>query len=190
MKQILLLIGKILAWLIFISAFAAIGLGTESPGLMVPVYALTMIVILGLIYLYSTKHKRHSFEDMKSSSFMPYIIGGGLSLISLFLPAFLMIKYRPGLISFFPIFLITIVMLLLGVAGIWLINCYSKKNKVFAYIGYLVLLATAAIPAIGISGYDNSYSTMGMVYYITLLEAIVAWTGMSALAKKLIKTNE
>ncbi len=102
MKQILLIVGKSLGWLIFLSAFAAIGLGTDNPGLMVPLYALAMLVIIGSIYLYSAKHKRHSFEDIKTPVYIPYMLGIGLSVISLILPAFLMIKYRPGLVSFGP----------------------------------------------------------------------------------------
>lgn len=190
MKKILSIIAKSLAWIALIMSFAALGFSTDNPGLMVPVYAGIFIVILGFILFRVSKHKRHSFDDIKTPVAVKYVLMPVLVIASLILPAFFIMRYRPGLLTFTPIFIFTLIMLALGIFGVWLINCYSKNNKMFAYVGYVVLVITSAIPAFAIAGLDSSYGMLGLLYYVTIIEAIVAWSGFSMLTKVLINKDE
>ena len=189
MNKILSVIGKILAWVVLTLAFSAIGLGTDNPSVMVPAYAIAFVIILGAILFYVSKHKRHSFDDIKTPKIIPFIAGAILILVSLGFPAFSLAKFRPGLIPQFSVIIFTVILLGLGFIGVWLINCLSMKNKLFSIIGYLILVLAAAFPALAIAAMDTSYGTLGVMYFTAMLEAIIIWSGFSMFYKGLKSKN-
>jgi len=73
------------------------------------------------------------------------------------------------------IIVFTIFMLALGFASVYLINVLSLKNLIFTMAGFVLLVVTLLLPAIMVTGIDPSFGTMGVIYFITLVDAVFAW---------------
>ena len=190
MKQIISTIGQSLAWLIFIGAFACIGLATENPALMVPLYGLSIIVILGLILFSLTRKKRQSFEGLQTSNYFSMITGALLLILALFFPTFAITSFLHHLVGKGTIFLFTLLTISIGFASVWLINVLSQKIKIMALVGYLVLIFAIALPALSIATIDASSGTLGVLYSITMITALAFWGGFSMFHKALTNPDE
>ena len=190
MKLTFSTIGQVLAWIIFIGAFSCIGLATESPKVMVPLYGIGIILILGIILLTLMRKKRQSFEDVKTSKYVPMISGIMLLILSLFFPTITITGFLHNLVGKGVIFLFTILMMGLGMGSVWLINVLSQKIKIMTLVGYLLLIFVAALPAISIASVDASSGTLGVLYFITMLTALAVWAGFTLLYKSLNLSDE
>ena len=192
MKKILSDIGKIIAWIIFIGVFASIGLATENPSVMVPVYGIAIIVILGTILFFLVRKKRQSFEATatKTPVFIPMTGGILLLLFSFVFPAYAISRFLPIFVTVGSSILFTLLLIALGFLGVWLINVLSQKIKALAWLGYILIIVAAAVPALAIASIDASAETLGVLYFVVMVEAILVWAGYSMFFSKIKGRDE
>ena len=78
-----------------------------------------------------------------------------------------------------PFMLVGAVLVALGVFAVVLINRNRGRNTGLVMAGYLLLIITSALPAIGMMQFDTSYDSMGKAYYSALVMAVTAWWGIA-----------
>lgn len=177
MNSIFKIIKEVLLWLIILSAFAAIGLSTETPVQSAILWAIIGIVIFGAGFLILKFHKRRRGTTHTHLIFKK-IIGALLTIFGLILPIFVF--------STFPqttkllIIAFDIVLVALGILAVKLIN----KNISTAILGYIILFILALLPALAMSTYDMSYNALGNTYYLTIALACFSWSGISMIFAK------
>jgi len=192
MKTILSIVSKTISWILFIGVFASIGFATENPSLMVPAYGVAIIVILGTIVFFLNKKKRQLSEtSTKISTFIPMIGGILLLVLSFIFPA----KVLSGFLNHFnitsgTIILFTFLLLGIGFLGVWMINVLSLKNKLLAWLGYFLIILAAAIPALVVSPYDSASGTLGVLYFVVIVEAILFWAGFTMFFRTIKKQDD
>ena len=179
MKNIISIVGSVLGWTAIVCVFACVGFFTDNPGVMVPLYGVIMILVLGLFWFLVSKQKNKSQEQIKTSPYIPAVICGVLSVFTFIFPHMAISFFRPGEFSAFPIYLTTIFIVAVGIGGVWLINMMGVKNKLFAILGFLVLIILAFIPALLVAPIDSSYGTLGVIYFTMAIEAIIAWSAVT-----------
>jgi len=200
MQDIFGLIKTVLVWAILTFLFACIGFFTENPAIMVPLYGVLFLIALGIMYYFVSRKKVKTLEDRETPAYVFIIVSIIGLLLSLFAPALLMNIFRPGVFGYSIIIAFTILLLVLGFAGVYIINVLANRflllpNKQQAIIGsagclgggYLLLIITSLLPAIAISGVDASFGTIGLVYFITLLDAVIAWETVEVVKRVLKK---
>ena len=183
MKNIMSFVGSILGWTAIVCVFACIGFFTDSPGLMVPLYGIFMILLLSLFWFLVSRQKSKSYDQIKTSPHVPAFVSGFMGGISFFFPYLAMSFFRPGVFSAFPIYLITVLLIIIGFGGVWLINVLGTKNKLFVALGFLLLIILSLMPALLVAPKDSSYGTLGVVYFIMAMEAVIVWTAISYIIK-------
>ena len=193
MNVTLSMVGKIIAWILFVATFAAIGLATENPAVMVPVYGISIIVILGAILFFLSRKKKQTAETVKIPAYISLIEGIFLLLFSLAVPVFVMgnsgALYYLNISSSMTI-LFTLLLIGLGILGVWLINVLSQKIKIMSFLGYLMIIFVAALPAIAIAPIDASARTLGVLYFVVMLLGMTVWFGFSLCYKTIKGQNE
>jgi hypothetical protein len=168
------------------AVIASIGLAAENPKVMVPLYAIIFLAIIGGMLFFLSKHKRQSFESLKTPAYVPGIYCGILLVFSFTFPHISIGNFRPDFIGVGTIYLFTLLLICLGFLGVWLINTKAIKNKVFAVIGFAVLVITAAIPALAASTIDATYGTLGVIYFTFSVWAAIVWSAFTLIHKHLI----
>jgi hypothetical protein len=182
MSNVLTIVKNILAFTALTVIIACIGLFTENPAVMVPAYGVGFLVVIAGMFIYLYTKKKNTFEQIKTPRSVPITIGSVLLLGSLVFPAAAISALRVGLIENpMLIVVVTIVLLAFGFLGVLLINILGYKNKILAGLGYLVLILTSMAPALLITRIDASFGTLGVVYSVSFVEAIIAWSGFSIL---------
>ena len=192
MNTLLSMIGKIIAWVLFIAAFAAIGLATDNPAVMIPVYGIGIIIVLGAILLVLKSKKKHSGETTKTPVVLNWIEGIFLLLFTFIVPAYVT---GFGALYFLNIaigitILFTILMIGLGSLGVYLINVLSQKIKIMSLLGYLIIIFLVALPALAITPIDASSSTLGVLYFVVMVLALSTWGCYSKLSKAIKGTDD
>jgi len=200
MQDIFGLIKTVLVWAILTFLFACIGFFTDNPAVMVPLYGVLFLIALGIMYFFVSRKKVKTLEDRETPTYVFIIVGVIGLLLSLLAPAFLMNVFRPDLFGYGIIIGFTILLLVLGFVSVYIINVLAnkflqlpkKQNAVLAGAaclggGYLLLMLTSLLPAIAISGVDASFGTIGLVYFITLLDAVIAWETVEVVKRVLKK---
>jgi len=175
MQDIFGLIKNIIVWAMLTVVFACIGFFTENPALMVPIYGVIFLCFIGAVYYSVSRKKVKTLEDKETHRYVFIgiaILGFLLSLLS---PAFLLSIFRPGLFNVYAVVAFTVVLLVLGFAGVYLINAFSIRGKIFTIAGFVVLIITSLLPAWTVSSVDPSFGTLGVIYFVTLLDAVFAW---------------
>ena len=184
LMEILKKVGQAVIWIAFLVAFASIGFASEIPGIMVPLLALIFIgVVVGIVFNLS-RNKRHSYEKLGNPVIINLIGGGVILLFSLVFPLIGFTNLRPDLIPKAMIFVFTIILTLVGFASVYLINVMGIKKKIYTLLGFILLTITASIPALIIARIDSTFGTLGTVYFIMLLQAILVWSGFFMFYKK------
>jgi len=187
MQDIFGLIRTVLVWAILTFVFACIGFFTENPAIMVPLYGVLFLIALGIMYFFVSRKKVKTIEDKETPTYVFIIVGAIGLLLTIFAPPYLMGVFRPELFGYGILFTFTILLLVLGFAGVYLINVLGNKIKACVIGGFVLLIATALLPAIAISGVDASFGTIGLVYFITLLDAVIAWETVEVVKRVLKK---
>jgi len=175
MQDVFGLIKNILVWGLLTVVFACIGFFTENPGLMVPVYGAIFLCFITTMYILISRKRVKTLEDKETHPIVFIIFGVIGLLLSLLSPAFLMSVFRPGLFTAGIVIAFTVVLLVLGFLGVYLINVLGIRNRIFAIVGFVVLIFTSLMPAFAVTGIDPSFGTMGVVYFVILLDAVFAW---------------
>ena len=183
MKNIVSIVGSVLGWTAMVCVFACIGFFTDNPGFMVPLYGVIMILVLGLFWFLVSRQKNKSYDQLKTSPNIPAFICGILSVFTFIFPHLAISFFRPGEFSSFPIYLVTIFSVAIGFGGVYAINVLGAKNKLFAIIGFLVLVLLSFLPALLVAPIDSSYGTLGVIYFTMAIEAIIAWTAVTYVLK-------
>jgi len=189
MKELIGKIGQVILWLALLTGFASLGFASEMPGLMVPLLALVLILIIGGILLNLSKNKRHSYDKLNNTVYLNLIGGGLLLLLSLFFPMISFANTTLSTIAPITIFGFTILLTLLGFASIYLINVVSKKSFIYSILGFLLLIIVTSLPGLFVSQIDSSFGTLGTVYFVILIQAILVWFGFSLFIKKFQRQN-
>jgi len=181
MKNILSMLGQLVAWSILVVAVACLGLATDNPELMVPLYGGGFVVVLAVLLFFLSRKKRNTFEDLEVPKYVPILGGVILTLAAIFFPAFSIFTFRGEIASFTFLLSLTFLLLGLGFIGVCLINTLGLKKIIFKILGLLILVFTATIPAWLIAPIDSSMGTLGVMYFTTFIMAVLAWFAFSVL---------
>ncbi len=181
MKKIISIIG----WGVLLLAFAALGLSSDDPTFGFFFYLAFFTATFALVYLYIKKHQRRTEIDPKKITLIRKIIGIVLLLASLFSPIIALRKIGLPILPNVLILLGTIVLIGLGALAITLINDIKHKK----ILGYILLVFTAAIPALFaitfLSTYfPNAYNALGTSYWAIVAVSVFAWWGFSFYLRK------
>ena len=183
--EIIRKISQAIIWIAFMALFASIGFASEIPGLMVPLLALVFIAIVGGILLNLSRNKRHSYDKLSNTIYLHLVGGAVLLIFSLVFPLLSFSNILPnGLIPNGMTFVFTIVLSLLGFLGVYLINVVGNNKRLFAILGFLLIVVVASIPALIIAPIDSSFGTLGGIYFTMLIQAILVWSGFFMFSKK------
>jgi len=185
MQDIFGLIKNIIIWGLLTFVFACIGFFTETPAIMVPLYGVVFLLALGIMYFFVSQKKVKTLDEKETPRYVFIIITAIGFLLSLLAPTYLLSVFRPSLFNSFAVIGFTVLLLVLGFVGVYLINVMGLKGRLFAIIGFIVLIITSFIPAFTVSSIDPSFGTLGVIYFVTLLDAVFAWETFE-LVKKVI----
>ncbi|MBN2017393.1 MAG: hypothetical protein JW794_04585 [Candidatus Cloacimonetes bacterium] len=183
MRKIISIIKEVIMWLVILCAFAAIGFASDDPYRTSIIWVIVAIVIFGVGF-FIKKHTKRRTVTTKSQIIIKKVIGMILLLIGCLLPAQVFGNFGFPFITLLLIFVFALVLVALGAIAILIIN---KFGGIIAVLGYLLLLVTAFLPALAMSGYDLSYGALSTVYYLVLLLAIFSWVGLSMVFAKKIE---
>lgn len=179
MKKIVSIIG----WIVLLLAFASLGLSSDDPTFGFFFYLAFFLIVFFLVYLYNKKHQRRKEAGGKALALTHTILGIVLIIIAVFSP---LIAFRKIQLPFTPsllIFLVTAVLIALGVLAVRLIN----RENLLKVLGLLLLIALSAVPAIFATTFldqffPNAYNALGTAYWAVVSVAVFAWWGFSLLA--------
>ncbi|MCL1827447.1 MAG: hypothetical protein FWG20_05330 [Candidatus Cloacimonetes bacterium] len=179
MKEIIMKIGKAIIWVAFFVAFASLGFMSDMPGLMVPMFGLVFLLSVGGIVYYLSRNKRHSYEKMEKSKHLNLIGGGALLVAAMIFPIITFGNIGALTFSGITIFSFTLILALLGFASIYLINVFGNKSFSYTILGFILLIASISVPALLVAKTDSSFSTIGVLYFTMLIDAVLLWAGVS-----------
>ncbi|MBC8525814.1 MAG: hypothetical protein H8D22_02925 [Candidatus Cloacimonetes bacterium] len=182
MKKIFRIILEIIMWVVIILAFAALGLGSDNPSISTLIWAIVAIIIFAVGFIIAKKTRRRTVTT-HAQILIRRIIGIILVLFACFLPCQVFSKFGFPLSQLVLIFIFAFILVAIGVFAIFLIN----KGAFNSFLGYIILIVAAFLPALAMSGYDLSYSALGTVYYLTVALAIFSWIGISMFTAKKIR---
>ncbi len=190
MKDKLFILGKIVGILIFLLVLSLMGLASGNP-MMILGYAGFFVLVMLVIFLFVRRNQRH-FEIVKSgNSVLTRIIGIVMLLLAIAIPPLAISNMqlfelglaKIGLMTMFIAAGITIALIAIGVLGVWLIN-RAGSILLTKILGHLVIIAAAAVPALLVIPHDHTTTGIGMVYYLAVMVAVIAWWGFSLILNK------
>ncbi|MEA2103393.1 MAG: hypothetical protein U9P79_01955 [Candidatus Cloacimonadota bacterium] len=177
MKSILKIIKEVIMWLVILSAFAAIGLSTQTPVKSSIIWVLIGIVIFVGGFLLAKYGKRQKGTTHTHLIFKK-IIGALLTIFGLILPILILSTFPTSTKLLIVAF--DVVLVAFGILAVKLIN----KSISTAILGYILLFILAFLPALAMSTYDMSYNALGTTYYLTIALACFSWFGISMIYTK------
>ncbi|HEX38416.1 MAG TPA: hypothetical protein ENG70_06160 [Candidatus Cloacimonetes bacterium] len=183
MRKIISIIKEIIMWAAILFAFAAIGFASDNPYRTSIIWIIIAIVIFGVGF-FIKKHTKRKTVTTKAHIIARKIIGIILVLIACYLPVMVFGNVGFPFITLLLIFIFAAVLIALGALAVLIIN---KYGGFMSFVGYLLMLIVAFLPALAMSGYDLSYSALSTVYYLLLLLAIFSWLGLSMIFAKKIE---
>ena len=184
MKKTLSIIAQALGWIALLAVVMSIGFAAENPKVMIPTYGLLFMVAVGGMLFYLSRHRRHSYDAMKTPAYVAPLCGAILLILGVIFPVFSITSFRPNVIGTGTILAFTLTLFGLGYLGVWLINCLGIKNKIFSVVGFVVLVTMALIPALAISRIDSSFGTLGVIYFTLAVTAVIEWFGFELVYRK------
>lgn len=181
MKKII----SILGWIILLLAFASLGLSSDDPTFGFFFYLAFFLIVFVLVYFYNKKHRKRKEADPKSLALLNKILGIILIIVAVFSPIIALRKIQLPFTPNLLIFLVTAVLIALGVIAVMLIN----KEKIMKLLGLLLLIVLSAIPAIFATlfldqFFPNAYNALGTAYWAIISVAIFSWWGFSLFFNK------
>ena len=179
MKSIFKMIKEIIMWIVILSAFAAIGLSTDTPVMSAIIWVVIGIVIFIGGFLLAKFGKRHT-GTTHTHLMLKKVVGVLLTIFGLILPIVVLSSFPTSTKVMIVVF--DIVLVALGIVAVKLIN----KSITLAIPGYIFLFILALIPALAMSTYDMSYNALGTTYYLTIALASFSWFGISMVYAKKI----
>eukprot|EP01156_Anaeramoeba_ignava_P021057 Anaeramoba_ignava/c18078_g1_i1.p7 GENE.c18078_g1_i1~~c18078_g1_i1.p7 ORF type:complete len:163 (+),score=7.51 c18078_g1_i1:5732-6220(+) len=156
---------------------------------MVPVYFVVFAVIFGLVLLYVKNHKTIVQEDPMKAMIYRRVLGGILLVISILAPhktiSMIFPDYFDGVFDMMGILFVigAAAVIALGAFAVKMINKMYDGNTVSGIIGYLIIIALSAVPALVMINFDTSYESIGLAYYTAIIMAGVSWWGLSIIFK-------
>ena len=187
MKNIFSIVGSVLGWIAIVGVFACVGLFTDNPGLMVPLYGVLTILVLVIFVLIARRQKSKAYDELKTPAWVPGLYCGLLSVFSITFPHLSISFLRPSEFNSFSIYFVTILTIAVGFGGVWMINVMALKNKIFAVVGFLVLILLSLVPALLVAPIDPSYGTLGVIYFTMTFEAVIVWNAITLWNKHFFK---
>ncbi len=176
---------NIIGWIVVLLAFGALGLNSDDKTFGFFLYLGFFAIVFGLVYLYLKKHHRKTESDPKVVALIRKISGIVLFIIAIFSP---IVAFKKIQLPFLPNFLIVVTTLLLVGAGVYSIKLINSE-KLKKILGYLLLIAISAVPAIFATTYltqffPNAYNALGTSYWAIVVVAIFSWWSFSIFFKK------
>ena len=170
-------------------AFASLGFSSDDPKVGVPVFGVFFIIVFALILLYVKKHHKKDDSSPKNITFIHKILGIVLILIALFSPVIGLRKIDLPFAQNLVIFVITAILIVLGMLAINIINNSKGKNFGLGILGYIMLIIISSIPALGASKFlteyfPNIYNAIGTTYWASISVAIFSWWGFTLFQKQ------
>jgi len=179
-------VAQAFGWLMLTAVIASVGFLSDNPGVMVPAFALFFMATVGGMYFYLTKKKRNTYESLKMPVWKKVFYCGLMAGFSLSFPYASINGFRPGLINEGALYLFTFLIMGLGFLGVWMINILGLKNKLFSYIGFVVLVFMAFLPAILLPSNLADFGTLGVFYFTLSIQAVLVWTAYALFHKYFI----
>jgi len=183
-------IKKLISVFVFICALSFLGIGTGKPA-MIGAYAVFFLVAMYLIFFFVKRHQRHFEVVNQTPGKLKKVIGIIISVIGIILPTLIianvqvfdMSSLKVGFGMLVIVFVMTLVLIAVAVVGIRLINKpgAGKMNKV---LGYLIVIAVSAVPALVVISFDQTTTGIGSIYYVALLTTIITWWGFNLYLSK------
>lgn len=188
MKKILNTAVTIIGWLVLLFTFSSIGFATSNPKQGVPLYMLFFIVVFAGVYFYVSRQKHTQKNVAGGKGIFPKIIGGAILITAVLVPWYIYAKINLATSAYLTITAVNIVMIVIAFFAIRLINNNSGKPAL-KVLGYLVLVAISAVPALAAIEYllqyfNRAYDALGTAYWGTVATATLAWWGFSLVGKK------
>ncbi len=174
---------QVLAWVLLIGIFSAVGFATDKPVVMVPLYGILFAIGLGCMVLYAKTHQKRVYKENKWANPIKTALGAIFIVACLILPTLILNSLRPGQFSVGALIGITVGIMAIIFVSVMIINKSKGKNIVLASLGYLLLVIISAVPAFAIKNIDSSYATLGLVYYIFICVTALGWVGASLVSK-------
>ena len=179
MKKIFSIIKEILMWIVIIMAFSALGLGSDNPSRSVLIWAIVAVIIFSIGFVIA-KHSHRRTATTQTQILFKRIFGVILIVFGCILPDFVLSKANFAFTIQALIFVFALLLIVLGAFAVFLI----KKGAFLAFIGYILLIIGAFLPALAMASYDISYNALGTVYYLLIALALFSWLGISMIAVK------
>ncbi|MCF7911767.1 MAG: hypothetical protein K9M99_04515 [Candidatus Cloacimonetes bacterium] len=188
MKKILNTVVTVIGWLVLLLALSSIGFATSNPAAGVPLYMLFFLIVFAGIYYYVSKQKHEQKKVVEKKSIFPRIIGGVILVISLLMPWFVFAKINLTLSTYFIMIITTAVMIFLAFLAVRMVN-KGGENTILRLLGYSILIALAAIPALAaiyffLPYFNRPYDALGTAYWCYVAIAVLSWWGFSLIGKK------
>ncbi|HPM00852.1 MAG TPA: hypothetical protein PK816_01740 [Candidatus Cloacimonadota bacterium] len=127
-------------------------------------------------------------EHLEFKSILVLICGIVAMIISFMSPNYFLNSFKPeiaeALISTNPIitsvvmFFVTLILVIISGLTVVFIN-KNQNNLVMKLVGLFVLVLVSAIPALTIMKVDSSFETIGIMYFISMIVAVIAWAGVA-----------
>jgi uncharacterized protein YacL len=187
-KKILSSIVNVFGWLVILFTFSSIGFATSKPATGVPLYMLFFIIVFAGVYYYVTRQKHSMDKETKKNAVFSRILGAIILLVALLMPWFIYARINLTVSAYLVITLIAAAAITISIFAVRLIN-KSQNNSVPRILGYLILIALSAIPALAAIYYflpffNRPYDALGTAYWCTIAVAVLAWWGFSLIGKK------
>ena len=179
MKKIFRIIKEIFMWVIIILAFSALGLGSDNPSRSGLIWAIAAVIIFAVGFVI-TKYAQRRTVTTHAHILFRRIFGIILLAFGCLLPNLVLSKANFAFTIQALIFVFALLLIALGVFAVFLI----KKGASLSFVGYILLIIGAFLPALAMASYDISYNALGTVYYLLIALALFSWLGISMIAAK------
>ncbi|MCK4358905.1 MAG: hypothetical protein KAW92_09210 [Candidatus Cloacimonetes bacterium] len=179
MKKILSIIREIFMWVVIILAFSALGLGSDNPSRSALILAIVAVIIFAIGFVVAKHSQRHTVTT-RAHILFKRIFGIILLAFGCILPNLVLSKANFAFTIQALIFVFALLLIALGAFAVFLI----RKGSFLSFLGYILLIIGAFLPALAMASYDISYNALGTVYYLLIALALFSWVGISMIAAK------
>ncbi len=135
-------------------------------------------------------------QDFELKNVLSLISGIIVTILALLTPNYFLNSFRPqlatalisesatttGLVLFFA----TLIIVAVSAFVVSFIN--KNQDKVALKLaGIIIMVVISTIPALAIFSKDSSFGTMGIIYFIAIITAVLAWAGVVLTKSSLMK---
>lgn len=135
-------------------------------------------------------------QDFELKNVLSLISGIIVTILALLTPNYFLNSFRPqlatalisesatttGLVLFF----VTMIIVAISAFVVSFIN--KNQHKIALKLaGIVIMIIISTIPALAIFTKDSSFGTMGIVYFIAIITAVLSWAGVVLTKSSMIK---